>query len=549
MVDIYNSTLKDIYDKLAPVQTRVVNRRPWAPWYNEDLREAKREKRRAERKFRKTKLTVSKQMYIEACERYNRLLENCKTSYYKNKIEGADRNRLFCLVNSLFKTSKNILPTHNSREVLADEFNTYFINKIRGIRNEIEKLHPASQTKDTMSAILPLTQLSEFNLPDNKAIEKVIRSMPPKTCSLDPIPTHVVKNHLNLLLPAIQAIIISSLSSSEVASSLRQLEFGVPQGSILGPLLFVLYMAPLQDVISRHGLDCMFYADDTQLYIAVNPKKPSSELDRLSSCVEDIIKWNTDNFLLCNPTKTEVMHLTSRFIKNYSPPLQFLISGDTTIKPSEQVQDLGVILDKHMNMTLHINDTCKKILLSIKSIGRIRKYVSQESLKKLVHALVLSRLDYSNSLLYGATRSDLDKLQRTMNSAARLITGIKKYEHISDALRNLHWLPIECRIKFKILLMVYKSLNGLAPDYLSALIDVRRPTRSLRSSNKLLLNVPKINTATYGQRAFSYVAATLWNSIPDNIRNSVTVEIFKTRLKTFLLKKHIIHLIEPFLKL
>ena len=532
-----------------------------------------------------------------------------------------------------------------------------------------------------MSAILPLTQLSEFNLPDNNATEKVSRSMPSKTCSLDPIPTHVVKNHLNLLLPAIQSIIISSLSSgtlptqlkisqvkpklkkndldknlysnyrpianiafvskviekivasqvhthlrdaklfptlqsayrqyhstetamikvtndilraiddysdvilvlldlsaafdtlghqillsrlksyfgftgsvlqwfrsyltnrsqkvviSEVASSLRQLEFGVPQGSILRPLLFVLYMAPLQDVISRHGLDCMFFADDTQLYIAVNPKKPSSELDRLSSCVEDIIKWNTDNFLLCNPTKTEVMHLTSRFIKNHSPPLQFLISGDTTIKPSEQVRDLGVILDKHMNMTLHINDTCKKILLSIKSIGRIRKYVSQESLKKLVHALVLSRLDYSNSLLYRATRSDLDKLQRTMNSAARLITGIKKYEHISDALRNLHWLPIECRIKFNILLTVYKSLNGLAPDYLSALIDVRRPTSSLRSSDKLLLNVPKINTVTYGQRAFSYVAATLWNSIPDNIRNSVTVEIFKTRLKTFLFKE------------
>ena len=118
----------------------------------------------------------------------------------------------------------------------------------------------------------------------------------------------------------------------------------------------------------------------------------------------------------------------------------------------------------------------------VKSSGRIGKYVSQESLKKLVHALVLSRLDYANSLLYGATRSDLDKVQRTMNSAARLTTGIKKYELISDALRNLDWLPIECRVKFKILLMVYKSLNGLAPDYLS--IDVHRPPRSL------LANVP-----------------------------------------------------------
>ena len=118
----------------------------------------------------------------------------------------------------------------------------------------------------------------------------------------------------------------------------------------------------------------MCYADDTQLYIAANPKKPSSELDRLSSSVEDIIKWNTDNFFLCNPTKTDVMHLTTRLIKNHSPPPQSLIFGDTTIKPCEKVRDLGVILDKHMNMTRHINGTCKKILLSIKSIGHIRKY-------------------------------------------------------------------------------------------------------------------------------------------------------------------------------
>jgi len=114
------------------------------------------------------------------------------------------------------------------------------------------------------------------------------------------------------------------------------------------------------------------------------------------------------------------------------------------------------------------------------------------------------------------------------------IKGLQELRNMNIYLmhyENLHWLPIECRIKFKILLMVYKSLNGLAPDYLFALIYVRRPTRSLRSPDKLLLNVPKINTVTYGQRAFSYVAATLWNSIPDYIKNSVTVEIFKTSLK------------------
>ena len=150
--------------------------------------------------------------------------------------------------------------------------------------------------------------------------------------------------------------------------------------------------------------------------------------------------------------------------------------------------------------------------------------------------LVISRLDYANCLLYGVPKYELNKLQRVQNAAARLITGTTKADHITGALRNLHWLPIEYRIKFKILLFVYKSLHGLAPDYLSSLINVYRPARALRSCHRSLLCLPKTNSVTYGQRAFSYAAPELWNSLPDNIKLSQSIAEFKSSLKTFFFK-------------
>ena len=142
----------------------------------------------------------------------------------------------------------------------------------------------------------------------------------------------------------------------------------------------------------------------------------------------------------------------------------------------DKVVNLGTVLDKNMTLSSHINEMCKKAILNIKSIGRIRKYLSKEDLKRLVNALVISRLDYANSILYGLPKYELDKLQRVQNAAARLITGKKKSDHITPVLKELHWLPIKYRINFKIILLVYKSLHNLAPDYLDKIIEERCPT-------------------------------------------------------------------------
>ena len=166
----------------------------------------------------------------------------------------------------------------------------------------------------------------------------------------------------------------------------------------------------------------------------------------------------SQNMLRSNAEKTEVILFTSRFTK--TPNIEKLFFDS----------DLGVILGKNLTLTYHINETCRIATNAIRSIGRICKYLTNENLKLLVNALVISRLDYCNSILYGLPKRELDKLQRVQNTAARLITGTKQYDHLKPAFQKLHCLPVESRIIFKVILITFKILHGLSPAYLSSLL-------------------------------------------------------------------------------
>ena len=181
----------------------------------------------------------------------------------------------------------------------------------------------------------------------------------------------------------------------------------------------------------------------------------------------------------------------------------------------------------------HISSITKTSFWHLRVIWGIRRYLDNDSLLTLVDAFITSKLDYCNSLLTGLPKYLVKRLQIVQNAAPRSVSGSKKYEHISPVLHQLHWLPVEKRIIFKILL-VYKCLQHNAPTYLCDLIVRYKPTRALRSGSKHVLIIPRSRTKGYGDWAFSVRGSTLWNGLPDDLKNQETLEDFKRKLKTYL---------------
>ena len=163
--------------------------------------------------------------------------------------------------------------------------------------------------------------------------------------------------------------------------------------------------------------------------------------------------------------------------------------------------------------------------------NKIRKYLTQDSAQILINAFISFKLDYCNSFLYGIPKYLVCKLQRVQNTAARIATLTRKHNSITPIMFKLHWLPVHSRIIFKLLLLVYKALNGKAPSYISSLLSHRRCFRSLRSSGQELLTVPLAKLKAYGDRAFSIAAPRQWNNLFLSIRKSPPIAIFKRHLK------------------
>ena len=321
-------------------------------------------------------------------------------------------------------------------------------------------------------------------------------------------------------------------------STKRSLSCGVPQGSVLGPILFTTYTRPLGKIISDAGLCHMFYADDTQLYLSFRPNDVESVQDavnKVSSCVSVIKTWMNNHFLKLNEDKTEVLVVSTPYVsKSLSIPTLMLDGVD--ISTSGKVRDLGVTLDSAMQYHHHVNSVVRNAYYQLNRIARIRNYLTEEATKSLIHALVISRLDYCNALYYGLPGNLVTKLQRVQNHAARLVRRLHKFDHVTPVLMSLHWLPIEQRVKFKILVLTFKAVRGLAPKYISDLIKPYVPTRSLRSSSKHLLEEPCYKLETYGARSFRCAAPRLWNGLSQTLRDARSLPAFKRMLKTILFK-------------
>ena len=316
-------------------------------------------------------------------------------------------------------------------------------------------------------------------------------------------------------------------------SQSSHIPFGVPQGSVLGPLLFTLYTTPLSTVISDHSIPHHLYADDSQLYVSFSASDSSASLQKLRSCLSSVQNWMLVNKLKLNPDKTEFLLIGHKKQREKYLAMFPVTLMDVETNPARSARNLGVIFDHDFNFRLHISQVCRSCFYHIRDFRRIRRYLSLENAKMLAHAMVTSRLDYCNSLLYGIADKDINRLQRVQNCLARVVTRSPPRTRSAPLLHKLHWLPIKFRVQFKICLLTFKTLSTVQPAYLHDLLSISNPSHSLRGNKGRLLSVPKIRSKT-GARAFSSCAPVLWNVLPLSLRSAESERTFRKQLKTYL---------------
>lgn len=316
------------------------------------------------------------------------------------------------------------------------------------------------------------------------------------------------------------------------SSDYISLSCGVPQGSVLGPRLYCLFSRPLGEICRRHKMNYHCYADDTQLYLQFDGDWEAVSA-RLEMCLNDICSWMNLNMLMLNRDKTEFIVFNTRTTRSGGDVS--LKVGDASVSASDCVKNLGVYVDTTLSMERQVNAIVSSCHYTIRKISYLRPYITTGAAKTLTQALVLSRLDYCNSLLFNIPKYLISKLQRVQNTAARLITRCSLRDHITPTIISLGWLTVEQRIKYKLLTLVYKCLAGSSPHYLEELVQRYTPGRSLRSSRGSRIVVPTVNGVRYGGRRFDAAAADLWNDLPSRVKDARSLQSFKRLLKHHLL--------------
>ena len=376
-----------------------------------------------------------------------------------------------------------------------------------------------------VSAIVMLDLSSAFDTVDHK----ILLSLLQRRFGLD---DRVLRWFTSYLHERSQKFLVNGHYSSN-----QPVTFSVPQGSVLGPLLFIMYTEDVTSILDRYSLHYHLFADDKQAYTSASPSAINGVRDRLHHCTTDIGCWCSSRRLQLNESKTELAWFGKRsHLAKLANSDCSVTVGANIIQPKTSVRNLGVLFDSELNLKKHVTTVTSMCFYQLRRLRQIRRLVGPDLTAQLVHAFILSRLDYGNSCLAGLPNSTITSLQRVQNAAARLIMNLTPFDHVSSTLKLLHWLPVHRRIKYKLCSLMHSIHVRQCPVYLSQLVQgyaVTQRRLGLRSGNSSDYRIPSGRSA-FGECAFSFAGPSAWNTLPSTLKNITDRKVFLRQLKTFL---------------
>ena len=323
-------------------------------------------------------------------------------------------------------------------------------------------------------------------------------------------------------------------------STAISLKNGVPQGSILGPILFIIYIRSIDELFKKYNVKYHLYADDTQIYVSFEINQYEETIKKLESLLLETKSWMSSRYLKLNENKTEIILFGSSknldIIKNnYKTSM---IINKTEIKFRKIVKNIGGTLDENLRMNEHINKIVKSCNLYLSQIRSIRSFLTFESVKMVTHSIIVSRIDFLNSLMINLPSYQIHKLQRVQNRAVRLIFKLPQHVPITGYLQSLHWLPVKARLEYKSIMITHKLILFNEPAYLKDMISFKEKNTIDLRSNHLHLMLEKPSCSKRSDELFDVYTPKIYNQLPISIRNCSSIITFKNNLKTFLYNKY-----------
>ena len=320
----------------------------------------------------------------------------------------------------------------------------------------------------------------------------------------------------NYLSGRTQSVCVNGTSSESM-----DLNFGVPQGSVLGPLLFLIFINDLPNCVKQSKV--VLYADDTALFFA---NKDVMTIERvLQEELNSLNNWFHENGLIVNCSKTKVMVFgtSQRLVKTSRPVLKL---SDSFLPVKEFCKYLGVIFDSNLNWHGHIDTIASKVSCRLGLLSRIRKYISIDVCMHLRNSIVQPLYEYCDIVWSNSDKTYLDRLLRLQKRGARIILKRKIREVSSEQLfKELGWLPLTERWTFHKCLQVFRCINGFCPSYLLNLFSRNSDIHSYNTRGRSNIHLNRISSKS-GSRSFSYAAAELFNDLPDHVKNSDSMRSF-----------------------